>query len=313
MRGEFDLIDLFTSRLPRPPAPMGPGDDCAVLPASRGQLCLTTDALVEGVHFSRPAFSLEDVGHKALAVNLSDLAAMGAKPEWFLCALALPRSFTDQDVLALAKGMQPLARQHRVKLIGGNITSAKKLSLTLTLGGSTSRPLLRSTAMAGDSIYVSGTLGDAACGLANIREKRISSALRYCLQAQRRPNPCVELGLLARKFASAAIDISDGLLQDLRHILKASRVGAELGAAYLPLSTALRQMPRPRALKYALRGGEDYQLLLTVPARKRGAFEIACRRAGHHVTHIGEVTKKRALLLDGKPVASRGFDHFRNK
>ncbi|MBX7116758.1 MAG: thiamine-phosphate kinase [Myxococcaceae bacterium] len=310
MRSEFELIELFTSRLPHPPAPMGPGDDCAVLPATRGQLCLTTDALMEGVHFSRPAFSLEDVGHKALAVNLSDLAAMGAKPAWFLCALALPHSFSERDVLALAKGMQPLARKHRVQLIGGNITSAKKLSLTLTLGGYTPAPLLRSTAHALDAIYVSGTLGDAACGLAHIDGKRLSAALRYCVQAQRRPNPCVELGLLARKFASAAIDISDGLLQDLAHLLKASRVGAELGAAYLPLSTALRQMPRPRALKYALHGGEDYQLLLTVPARKRRAFEVACRRAGHPVTHIGDVTKKRALLLDGKPVAAKGFIHF---
>lgn len=310
VRGEFELIDLFVSRLPHPPAPRGPGDDCAVLTPSSGKWCITTDALVEKVHFTRPAFSLRDVGHKALAVNLSDLAAMGAKPEWFVCALALPRSTTEKDVLALADGMRPLARANGLQLVGGNITSAKTLSLTLTLAGSTPKPLLRSGARPGDYLYVSGTLGNASCGLAHIHEKRPTAAVRACLEAQRRPVPRVKLGLLARNYASAAIDISDGLLQDLGHVLKASRVGASLDTAYLPLSQALRQMPRPRALKHALHGGEDYQLLVIVPASKHRAFEAACRRAKERITQIGEVTQKRTLLVDGRHVKPLGFNHF---
>lgn len=311
MRGEFDFIDLFVSKLPHPASPAGPGDDCAVLPASTGSLCVTTDALVEKVHFTQPAFSLEDVGHKALAVNLSDLAAMGAKPEWFVCALALPPTFTEKEVTALSLGMRALAREHRIQLVGGNITSARVLSLTLTLGGSAPQPLLRSGARVDDLLYVSGTLGDAACGLANLAIKRPPAALAPCLAAQRRPTPRVKLGLIARSFATAAIDISDGLLQDLSHLLKASRVGAQLWGPHLPLSRALRQMPRPRALKYALHGGEDYQLLLAVPPSRAKAFEAACRRQHQMVTCIGQLTKKRALLLDGRPVVPRGFDHFR--
>jgi|CXWL01.1.fsa_nt_gi thiamine-monophosphate kinase len=310
MRGEFELINLFVSKLPHPASPAGPGDDCAVLPALKGSLCVTTDALVEKVHFTLPEFSLEDVGHKALAVNLSDLAAMGAKPEWFVCALALPDTFTEKNVVALSLGMRSLAREHGIALVGGNLTSARTLSLTLTLGGSTPKPLLRSGGKPDDLLYVSGTLGDAACGLANIALKRPPTALRSCIEAQRRPTPRVRLGLIARPFASAAIDVSDGLLQDLSHLLKASRAGAQLWGPHLPLGRALRQMPRPRALKYALHGGEDYQLIFTVPSSRAKAFEAACRRNHQTVTCIGQLTKKRALLLDGRPVAPRGFDHF---
>jgi len=151
--GEFKLIDTFVRALPHARAPRGPGDDCAVLP---GGLCVTTDALVDSVHFTRPAFSLEDIGHKALATNLSDLAAMGAKPAWWLCALGLPTGFT--DVAALARGMRPLARRYGLTLIGGNVTRSPVLSLTLTLAGVAKRPLLRSGARAGDLVYVGGWL-----------------------------------------------------------------------------------------------------------------------------------------------------------
>jgi len=140
VRGEFSLIERFLAFFPRARVPVGPGDDCAVLAPTRGALCVTTDAVVEGVHFTRAWFSPEDIGHKALAVNLSDLAAMGATPRWFLCALALPRDFPERELRGLARGMSALAREHRIALVGGNFTSARELSITLTAAGELQGP-----------------------------------------------------------------------------------------------------------------------------------------------------------------------------
>lgn len=270
--GEFELIDAFVRALPHAKSPRGPGDDAAVL----GELCVTTDALVEGVHFRRPPFSLEDVGWKALAVNLSDLAAMGAKPSWWLCALGLPKGFSARDLQALARGMRPLAVKHGLTLAGGNVTRSPVLSLTLTVAGTARRPLLRSGARAGDLLYVAGVLGEAV----NLRSK-----------AQRRPVPLVDEGLIAARFANAAIDVSDGVLQDLSHVLKASRVGADVTGEVPP------------------RTGEDYALLLAVPPRKASALERAWKSRAP-LRRIGSFTKKRGLRLDGRPIESRGFDHF---
>ena len=289
--GEFELINAFLSALPHARAPHGPGDDAAVLPPSRQKLCVTTDAVVENVHFTRPFFSLADIGHKALAVNLSDLAAMGARPTWWLCALGLPNRFARADVVALARGMAPLARQHHLILVGGNITACPVLTLTLTLAGEASRPLLRSGARVGDHLFVSGTLGAAAAGL-SLRAPALAAA-------QKRPEPQVKLGLSAARWASAAIDLSDGLLADLEHLCAASHVGADLHASTLPIHPALRGSSK--ALGWALNGGEDYQLLVAARSpRPRPGF-----------TRIGEITKSRTLTLDGKPIRPDGFDHFR--
>ncbi|MBK7857256.1 MAG: thiamine-phosphate kinase [Archangiaceae bacterium] len=271
---EFELIRHFVNALPHARAPRGPGDDAAVL----GRLCVTTDALVEGVHFRRPPFSLEDVGWKALATNLSDLAAMGARPEWWLCALGLPRGFSKADAAALARGMRPLAVKHGLALVGGNVTSSPVLSLTLTLAGSARRPLLRSGAKPGDVIYVAGGLGEAV----DLKSK-----------AQRRPVPLVNEGLLAARYARAAIDVSDGLLQDLTHVLEASRVGAELTGGTFPEHT-----------------GEDYALLLAVAPARAKAFERAWTSAAP-LRRIGTFTARRGLRVDGRPVAPRGFDHLK--
>ena len=292
--GEFELINAFVSALPHRRPPWGPGDDAAVLPPSRVSVCLTTDAVVEDIHFTRPFFSLPDIGHKALAVNLSDLAAMGARPTWWLCALGLPKTFSRANVLSLARGMAPLARQHQLTLIGGNITASPVLTLTLTLAGEAKRPLLRSGARVGDLLFVTGTLGAAVAG----RTLRT----RSLVTAQKRPHPQVKLGLLAARWATAAIDVSDGLLADLGHLCAASGVGANLNSAALPLHAALRRSPM--ALEWALTGGEDYQLLITLPPRHAS-------RLGPGFTSIGEIRKGRTVLLDGKKVPSKGFDHFR--
>jgi len=269
---ELSLIDAFTRALPHAKSPRGPGDDCAVLP---GGLCVTTDAVVEGVHFVRPPFTLEDVGHKALAVNLSDLASMGAKPAWWLCALGLPDGFSEADAAELAAGMLPLAKQHRLQLAGGNVTKTPVLTVTLTLAGHAKRPLLRTGAKAGDLVYVAGVLGEAV---------KLDSA------AQRRPTPLVAEGQLAARYASAAIDVSDGVLLDLGRVLDASRVGAEIHG--VPEQT-----------------GEDYALLLAVPAKKAKALERAWKSRAP-LRCIGTFTKQRGLKLDGREVEPRGWDPF---
>lgn len=298
MLGEFGLIDRFVQCFDVEPSPRGPGDDCAVIAPARAATCVTTDALVEGVHFTR-AFSFEDLGHKALAVNLSDLAAMGARADWFTVALALPSRVRDAQVLALGRGMSALARLHRARLVGGNVTRARELSITVTASGVLDGPpLLRSRARVGDRLFVSGTLGDAAGGL-------LWRAPPALLRAQRRPSPHLEFARRARRQLTAAIDVSDGLLQDLGHLCAASHVGAELSSAAIPLSAALVRFVGPRrALQLALRGGEDYVLLMTAPARHAkalralGAFEI------------GSVVRGSGVRVDGKVITGpAGFRH----
>jgi len=269
-----------------------------VLPPARGKLCVTTDAVVEGVHFRTPPFTLEDVGYKALAVNLSDLAAMGAYPLWFLCAVAMPKAFGPREVRALASGMSLLARRERIALVGGNFTSARELSITITAAGVAKKPLLRSGGHPGDLLYVSGTLGDARLGL----EPGARLAAR---RKQRRPQPRVDLGLLAARFASAAIDVSDGLAQDLRHLCDASHVGAEVRIDLLPRLLADEAT--------ALAGGEDYELLLAIPPAHQAAFERACAAKGEKITRIGELGGAHLRFLHGThPIPPPpGFDHFR--
>ena len=312
---EFELIESFARAFRPARPPRGPGDDCAVLPAARGELCVTTDAVVEGVHFTRPAFSAEDVGYKALAVNLSDLAAMGARPAWFVCAVALPRPGAAALVRGVARGMAPLARKWRIALAGGNFTSAPELSITVTAAGEVprGRALLRSGARPGDLLFVSGTLGDARLGLERLRAK--GAPPRESLR-QRRPVPRIALGLLSRRYASAAIDVSDGLSQDLAHLCLASGVGAQVDAARLPLSRAVRAAfpDALEAARWALAGGEDYELLLCVPAPRSAGFLRACARAGERVTQIGRVVRGRRpeLRLPGgaRTEGVPGFDHF---
>jgi thiamine-monophosphate kinase len=291
-----------------------------VLPAVSGRLCVTTDAVVEGIHFRRGDGPLSDVGHKALAVNLSDLAAMGARPRWFLCALAAP-SLRLNEARALGRGMAALVGRFSVALLGGNVTRARELSLTLTAAGTTGRPpLLRSGGRPGDTLFVSGTLGGARLGLHSLHgglagRRFLSAELR-----QRRPEPRVALGLLAARYASAAIDVSDGLVQDLGWLLSASGVGADVETPRLPLDADVRKaFPRPgQALRTALVGGEDYELLLAVPPGRAEAFARACARANEEVTAIGHLVKEKGLRLldaDGRRRRSplSGFDHFRTR
>lgn len=310
---EFDLIARFLAAFRVQPPPRGPGDDAAVLPPAPTSV-VTCDAVIEGVHFLRSTSSLADIGHKALAVNLSDVASMGATPSWFVCALGLPPDVSPRDVDELSRGMAALARVHQVELVGGNVTRSPQLTVNITVAGTARRPLLRSGARPGHHLYVSGYLGDAAAGLELLQKHAaVGRGQRQLLDAQRRPAPHLAFGRIAAEFASAAIDVSDGLVQDLGHVTDASRVGASLESAAIPMSDALlaHAGSRAKALGLALGGGEDYVLLIAVPPRRRVAFDRALDRGGLRALRIGVVTQGTGVLIDGHPPPRRaGFLHF---
>lgn len=313
MPSEFELINAFVKGLPHASAPVGPGDDCALPPSPKERLCLTTDATVEGVHFTRDHFDMEEIGHKALAANLSDLASMGATPTWWLCALGVPPNFALGDAQALARGMRPLAVKHGLVLLGGNITSSPVLSLTLTLAGEAKKPLLRSGAKAGDLLYVCGELGEARAGLALMQTlpDTESDERRRVLLAQRRPSPRIAEGRIAGRFARAAIDVSDGLLQDLGHVCRSSKVAAHLESALLPLSSSLKSVAGAQAMFFALLGGEDYALLLAVPEKVSTAFEREMKKHRLTATRVGRFAKGKGVWLDGvRQADNSGHDHL---
>jgi thiamine-monophosphate kinase len=305
---EFQIIRRFLSHFALEDSSLvvGPGDDCAVLRVSPGQeVCVTTDALVENVHFHSQTFSSRDIGYKALAVNLSDIAAMGACPRWFFCSISCPPSAIKR-IPGIAQGMSQLAAKTNTVLAGGNFTRSEVLSLHITAAGEVpfGKALTRSGAKPNDSIYVTGTFGDAALAL-----KRAVHRKTRVPDRQRRPIPRIGAGMLAREFAHAAIDVSDGLLQDLGHILTASSVGAEIDAQLIPLSTSFRKSGA--SIHLALGGGEDYELIFCVPPHCCAAFEKACSLANEKVTLIGKICKKRGLNIKNQPLRySAGFNHF---
>lgn len=319
MLSEFELIARHFAR-PARTAALGVGDDCALVRPPAGLvLALTTDTLAEGTHFP-PGAEPRRLGHKALAVNLSDLAAMGADPRWFLLALTLP-AVDEPWIEAFAAGMYALAGMQGMELIGGDTTRGPR-SITITALGTlpAGYALRRDAAQAGDDVWLSGSTGDAALGLAHL-QGRIAlppDAAGACIARLEQPAPRVALGQRLRGVAAAAIDVSDGLLADLGHVLERSRVGAEIEYARLPRSDFLRACS-DRALgdECLLAGGDDYELLFTAGADRRAAVEAAGRAADIAVTRIGRIVAgpPAARLLDaaGAPVrvARAGFDHFR--
>lgn len=311
--GEFQLIERFTRTFPAGTGvEVGIGDDAAVLrPPPGSDLVATVDAVVEGVHFGR-AFSPEEVGWKSLAVNLSDLAAMGARPLWALVALATPPDADLGWLERVGRGISRCARRHGTSVVGGNVTAAGQTSLTVTVVGVVrrGRALLRSGARVGDLLVVSGTLGDAALGLS----PGAAPALRA---RQRRPVPRLALGQGSAGVARASIDISDGLLQDLGHLCEASGTGARVELDRLPLSRAYRAATKGRAdpLEEALSGGEDYELLLAVPPARLRALQEVAHRARTPVAVIGAMEAKAGIrVVKGGGALHRprraGFDHL---
>ena len=314
--GEFELIRRFFDR-PAPQLVRGIGDDCAVLAPTPGhQWLVSTDMLVEGRHFLSTV-DPEALGHKALAVNLSDLAACGATPRAVFLALALPRA--DAAWLeAFARGLFALADAHGVALAGGD-TTAGPLNLCITAMGEApaGQALLRSGARAGDSLWVSGTLGDARLALEAFRGTVALTGDAFAATRQRmeRPTPRVALGQALRSLATSAIDVSDGLLGDLGHVLTASGVGAELMADALPRSVHLATQTLALQRLCTLTGGDDYELVFTAPADLADAVREAAQSADTPVTHIGRITLEpglRCVDAQGQSVApGASFDHFR--
>ena len=316
--GEFDLIaKYFTRTVTR--AALGVGDDCALFAAAPGmQLAVSSDMLVEGRHFL-PTVPPDRLGHKALAVNLSDLAACGARPLAFTLALALPR--VDEPLLAgFARGLLALADAHACELIGGDTTQGP-FNICITVFGEVpvGQALLRSGARAGDDLYVSGTLGDARLALEALRGQVAldGAAFESTRLAMERPQPRVALGLALRGIATSAIDVSDGLLGDLGHVLRRSKVGAEVWADALPRSTALAAQSLAWQRTCTLAGGDDYELVFTAPAARAADVTAAARDAGVPVTPIGRINAAPGLQLldrDRRPIANEfgAFDHFKS-
>ncbi len=317
MPSEFDLIQRHFSRT-APNAVLGVGDDCALLQPGAGmQLAVSTDTLVADVHFFADA-DPQKLGWKCLAVNLSDLAAMGATPRWATLALTLPE--VDDDWLAaFATGLYRCADQFGVSLVGGDTTHGA-LSLTLTIIGEVppNQALRRDGAQPGDEIWVSGTLGDAALALAvlqgraNLTDADLA-ALAVRLHA---PTPRVELGLALRGVAHSAIDVSDGLLADLGHILTRSGVGAVVEYAHLPLGEIMHDYAaHPAFDDCVLSGGDDYELCFTAPVAHHQALDEIAARLNLRLTAIGSIHTEPGLMVrdaQGQPLDIRrtGYDHF---
>jgi thiamine-monophosphate kinase len=315
---EFDLIRRYFTRA-TPSALLGVGDDAALLKVSDNKvLAVSTDMLVSGTHF----FSDADpflLGHKTLAVNLSDMAAMGAAPRWATLAIALPKA--DEAWLEkFSAGFFAVAQQYGVELVGGDTTRGP-LNLCVTIFGEVSaqQALRRNGAQLGDEIWVSGTLGDAALALAHLQGRLMLGVAEYaaCAPALHQPQPRVALGLALRGIANCAIDISDGLLADLGHILDASNMAARLDFSALPISSILRgQLQKPLAKQCALSGGDDYELCFTAPVMRHAELLNISARLELPLTCIGKVVAGRGCIVHdaaGNPlmIEVSGYDHFR--
>ncbi|HVA55687.1 MAG TPA: thiamine-phosphate kinase [Gammaproteobacteria bacterium] len=315
---EFEIIRryFFGQSTQRDDVRLGIGDDAAILRVPPGQeLVVSVDSLVAGVHFPED-LQASAIGHRALAVNLSDLAAMGATPAWALLALSLPRVDAGW-IQEFARGFFALAQRYRVALVGGNLARGP-LNITVTVHGlvPTGQALLRSGAQPGDQVCVTGCLGDAAVGLQRLQAHVAMTETDRCLQRFCFPDPRIQAGLALRGIASAAIDLSDGLAADLGHLLRASGVGAQLQVEKLPLSQSLLQhKTREQALNMALTGGDDYELCFTVPQERWPRLEANAREFGCSVTRIGEITDSKDLccLRDDNtdwPLSVAGYKHF---
>lgn len=320
---EFDLISRYFTRA-TPGALLGVGDDAALLQISAGNvLAVSTDMLVSGVHFFADADPCL-LGHKSLAVNLSDMAAMGAVPRWATLAIALPRVYgqgVDEVWLErFSAGFFALAQQYGVELVGGD-TTAGPLNVSVTIMGEVPQgaALQRNGAQPGDDIWVSGTLGDAALALAHLQQRIVLSQTEFsaCAVALHQPQPRIALGLALRGVAHSAIDISDGLLADLGHILEASNAGAHLDFSLLPTSAHLNAyLQSPLGKQCVLAGGDDYELCFTASADRHAQVLTLSEQLDVPLTCVGTIVAQPGCLVrdaqgDLIHFEKGGYEHFR--
>ncbi len=328
---EFGLIRLLQAQTAQPDRQVfkGIGDDTAILKTSSAEWTLiTTDLLAEAVHFDPATSSFEDIGYRAAIANLSDIAAMGGTPRFMLVAIAIPPTCSTAHIQRLYRGMRQATAPYRVALVGGDTSASKQglfLSITLTGVVKPARVLLRSGARVGDRLYVTGTLGDSRAGLELLMSHRRPALrpahARFLLARHHRPSARIAEGqwLVKQGLAGAAIDLSDGLTGDLRHICEESEVGAEVLYGSLPLSPACRAYAATRRLdprQIALQGGEDYELLFTVPRSQQARFERLAGKTGFRFTCIGSITPKRSGLRlrteqgTTRPLPVTSYEHF---
>jgi len=320
---EFNIIDeYFNWGKLHESIVKGVGDDAAILEVpSDKSLVVSVDTSLSGVHFpenTRPF----DIAWKSLAVNLSDLAAMGATAEWFTLALTLPSGVSQEDKAWLAsfsEGLKVLSDQSGCKLVGGDTTKGA-LSITIQVMGfvDKGKGLLRSGAKIGDKLYVTGTVGDAAVGLSLLLSDSESlnintldlNGQHYCKKRLNQPTPRISESRVIKEFASSCIDLSDGLLQDLSHVLKVSNVGATINLSAIPLSDALMSINRETALSFVFKGGDDYELLFTIPEEDESAFLSKIGRS--NVACIGTINDQVLSLTDyeGNKLQAKGYNHF---
>jgi len=311
--GEFGFIRKIQEKfgVSRFPVIQGIGDDAAILRQQSGQdLLASTDLLVEGIHFNLSCHRLKDIGYRAAVANLSDIAAMGGKPEALLIGIAIPPAFTLPDLKTFYDGLMEPCRQHDVMLMGGDTSASQsQLFLSITVFGSIKqgRSLRRSGAKISDLIYVTGSLGDSLAGLRLLQnpvhtgpsyDRKKKRRDRILTQRHLRPTPRVDVGqfLVQSQLAHAAIDLSDGFSGDLRHICQASRVGAEIWTQDIPISPECRSLAQDLhepPLDLALQGGEDYELLFTAPANRRQKIEAISHSLKVPITCIGEIRSQR--------------------
>lgn len=320
MSSEFNLIEKYFTRPSK--VDLGVGDDAALFSVAEGmQIAVSTDMLVAGTHFFHDAAPY-DIGWKVLAVNVSDMAAMGAKPKWATLAISLPHA--EESWLAdFSRGFFACAEEFKVALIGGDTTRGP-LNISVTILGEApyGKALRRDGAKAGDDIWVSGNLGNAALGLAHLQNKLHTAFnlddgyIEFCLNALHRPQPRVSLGLALTNLAHSAIDISDGLLSDLGHILKASNVGAEIRLDKLPCSLFIsKHLHEKQIQQYILAGGDDYELCFTAPQKHRQLINALSAELKLPISLIGTIHNESGLVaLDQNnhkiTLEKTGYDHF---
>ncbi len=324
--GEFGLIERIRRRTPTGKGvKIGIGDDAAWITNPKGSSLVTTDLLIEGIHFDLRWTSLFDLGHKALAVNLSDIAAMGGVPGYIILALGIPGHFDSKQISAFYSGLRRLASRTKVALVGGDTNVAEKFIVSIcVVGHAPHRPIRRNGAKPGDDIYVTGTVGDSGLALKLLQGRTKvpkEAAFRTLLARHRRPTPRLTIGALLAKerLASAMIDVSDGLLQDLGHICDSSATGAIIRTEQLPLSPAYRALADEGEVCTALTGGEDYELLFCAKPQSRGRIQQLSQRTGLAITRIGACIRDRAAIsvIDksgrGLPIRALGYDHFSSR
>ena len=316
---EFSLIsDYFKELTGQQDVAVGIGDDAAIIDIKADkQIAVATDTLVASVHFPNDA-SAEQIATRALCVNLSDMAAMGATPKWFTLALTIPKQLACSEWLqGFSQGLARIAGEYNVSLIGGD-TTAGPLSISITVLGEipTGRGLCRNGAKQDDIIYVSGTLGDGAAALYQIQHQDLAQNTRLTERFYQ-PQPQIELGLGLVKYASACIDISDGLVADLRHLCKASSVSASINSQSLPIHADIKQAYSEQVKQWALTGGDDYQLCFTVPSTEQEKFEHWVSSTKFSVTAIGKMAaldhNQNYLKIDNQAssITAGGYSHFR--